>query len=106
MKKIKNETKNNFIPLSKIIEKKIKNDQFRKSFSEELSRLKLAHEIRILRQRKNMTQEDVALRAKMPQSVIARIESGSHGFSITTLHKIARVFNKQIGLVEPSQNRR
>ena len=42
--------------------------------------------------------EEVAIKADMPQSVIARIESGTHSFSISTLHKIAGVFDKHISL--------
>ena len=88
-----------FTPLDTIIRKKLINAQFRKSFSEEMGRLQLAHDIKTLRQKRKMTQGQVAARADMPQSVIARIESGTHSFSIATLHKIARVFDKQIGLV-------
>ena len=95
-----------FASLDKIIEKKLKNEQFQRSFSEEVGRLQLAHDIKTLRQKRKMTQGQVATQAHMPQSVIARIESGTHSFSITTLHKIARVFDKQIGLVGQSQNRR
>ena len=103
---MKKQTKeHNFIPLDTIIKKKLRNEQFRKSFSEEIDRLQLAHEIKTLRQKRKMTQKEVAAKADMPQSVIARIESGSHSFSIVTLHKIARVFDKQIGLVEQTQNR-
>lgn len=104
MKKITS-TKYNFTPLDKIIRRRIKNEEFRKSFSEEISRLQLAHEIKALRQKEKMTQEEVALKADMPQSVVARIESGTHSFSIATLHKIARVFDKQVGLVEQSRER-
>ena len=98
-------TKYSFMSLDKIVRAKLKNGQFRKSFSEEIGRLQLAHEIKVLRQKRKMTQEDVATKADMPQSVIARIESGTHSFSIATLHKIARVFGRSVGLVEQSQHR-
>jgi ribosome-binding protein aMBF1 (putative translation factor) len=97
----KQTTKSSFISLPEVIEKKLKNKKFKKAYSEEISRLQLAYEIRSLRQKKGMTQEQVAQKAKMPQSVIARIESGSRGFSISTLHKIAEVFDLEIGLVAP-----
>ncbi len=48
-----------------------------------------------------MTQQRVAKKAKMPQSVIARIESGSRGLSIGTLQKIALVFDREVGFVAP-----
>ncbi len=101
MKKVarKINKKYHFTLLDTVIAGRIKRGKFRKSFFEEMSRLQLAHEIRVLRQKKKMTQEEVAMKADMPQSVIARIESGTHSFSISTLHKIARVFDKQIGLV-------
>ncbi len=92
-----------FISLDKVLEKELKNETFKKSFSEEMSRLQLAHEIKMLRQKKKMTQTDVAKKADMPQSVIARIESGKHSFSIVTLHKIARVFDRQVGLVNQTK---
>ncbi len=95
----KNAGMHNFISLNKVIEKKMGNKQFRKSFTEEMGRLQLAHEIKMLRQKRKMTQGEVAAEAEMPQSVIARIESGTHSFSIATLHKVARVFDKHITLV-------
>ncbi|MBI3589100.1 MAG: helix-turn-helix transcriptional regulator [Candidatus Liptonbacteria bacterium] len=96
----------NFTPLDKIIVRKLKSKKFSQSYKEELGRLKLAHEIKTLRQERKMTQKEVATKADMPQSVIARIESGTHSFSIVTLHKIAGVFDKEVGLVEQSKNRR
>ncbi len=92
--------KHKSIPLNTIIREKLKNERFYKTFSEEVSRLQLAHEIKKLRQKRKMTQREVAIKADMPQSVIARIESGTHSFSIATLHKIANVFDRQVGLVK------
>ena len=97
--------KYNFTPLNKTISRKLKSDSFKKPFTEEMGRLKLAHEIKTLREKRKMTQEEVAAKADMPQSVIARIESGTHSFSISTLHKIARVFDKQISLSESATHR-
>mgnify|MGYP001569264432 CR=1 FL=1 len=99
-KKINTIQKSNFIPLQAAINRKLKSSKFRQVFSDEISRLKLAHDIKALRQQRKMTQEQVATATNMPQSVIARIESGTHSFSIATLHRIARVFDRQIGLVK------
>lgn len=94
-----------FISLNKVLRKELKNENFKKIFDEEMGRLQLAHEIKTLRQKNRMTQNDVARKADMPQSVIARIESGKHSFSIITLHKIAQVFDRQVGLVNQSNER-
>jgi predicted transcriptional regulator len=45
-----------------------------------------------------MSQVDLATKAVMPQSVIARIESGKHSFTFGTLDKIAHVLGKKIEL--------
>jgi DNA-binding XRE family transcriptional regulator len=94
-------TLKDFIPFEKLLAKQLKNKEFKEAYFEELSRLNLVHEIKTLRVQKRMTQAQVAAKAKMPQSVIARIESGSRGFSIATLHKIASVFDREVGLVAP-----
>ena len=95
-----------FTPLNTILKERSKNKRFRKVFTEETNRLQLIHEIKTLRQQKKMTQKQVAAKAHMPQSVVARLESGSHSFSIATLQRIAGVFNKKIALVENLQSRR
>lgn len=96
----KKDVKKEFVSLSKVIKEKSKDKKFKNLFSEEISTLKLAHEIRLLRQKRQMTQKQVAIRAEMPQSVIARLESGTHSFSIATLHKVARVFDRKVGLIK------
>lgn len=98
MKKI---TKKDFIPLSRALEKKMKSKRFRELFSEAMARRILAMELKALRAKQKMTQQQVAIKAKMPQSVIARIESGNHSASLATLQQVARVFHKRIGFVSP-----
>jgi ribosome-binding protein aMBF1 (putative translation factor) len=94
-----------FVPLEDVLAKKLKSKRFKKAYDEEMSRLQLAYDVRSLRQKKGMTQKQVAKEAKMPQSVVARIESGAHGLSLGTLYKIAGVFDREIRLVTPSKNR-
>ena len=72
---------------------------FKKAYSEEMARLKLAGQIKHIRLAKRLTQEMVAKKAIMPQSVIARIESGKHSYSLGTLYRVARAVNKEIQLV-------
>ncbi len=73
-----------------------KSDKFKKTYTKELVRLRLARQIREMRTAKKLTQKDVAQKAEMPQSVIARIESGKHSASLDTLERIAHVFNKEV----------
>lgn len=95
-----------FIPFEEFLKERFKDKSFRKGYLEKLAKLRLAHQIAVLRRKKRMTQKQVAEKAGMPQSVIARIESGRHSFSIATLHKIAGVFDTRIALVSTADGRR
>lgn len=68
-------------------------------FDAELARLRLIRQIRELRLSKKLTQKSFATRVGMPQSVIARLETGRHNFSMSTLYQIAGAFGKKIVLV-------
>ena len=100
MKKIK--TKNGeilkFYTAEEDFKKASKSQTFQDAYNEELIRLRLAHQIKKIRLGKCLTQKEVAVKAQMPQSVIARIESGTHSFSLGTLNRIAKVFNKEVEL--------
>jgi DNA-binding XRE family transcriptional regulator len=82
-----------------VLKKASRAKTFSKVYDEELARLALAKTIRELRALSHLTQKGVAERAGMPQSVIARLESGEHGVSLDTLNKIATVFGKRVALV-------
>lgn len=81
------------------LKKELKNKTFKKTYSEELSRLRLAKTVRESRLSRNMTQAAVAQKIDMPQSVIARLESGTHSVSVDTLSKIAVALGKQVELI-------
>ncbi|MEK7126322.1 MAG: helix-turn-helix transcriptional regulator [Patescibacteria group bacterium] len=76
-----------------------KKKEFRRAYDEEVVRLRLARQIRDLRSSNQMTQLVVAQKSGMPQSVIARIESGDRGISVDTLGRIAHTLGKEVQLV-------
>lgn len=76
-----------------------KNKAFQQAYKEEMARIKLSKQIRELRSARKMTQKAVAEKAHMPQSVLARIESGEHGISVDTLNRVATALGKKIQLV-------
>jgi DNA-binding XRE family transcriptional regulator len=100
MKKINIEKnkKLKFYTFDEVFAKSFKSKTFRDAYNEELVRLRLAHQIKKFRIESNLTQKAVAGKAQMPQSVIARVESGTHSFSLGTLNRIAKVFNKEVEL--------
>jgi DNA-binding XRE family transcriptional regulator len=97
--KTKNGKTLKFYTSDEVFTKASKSKAFVDAYNEELVRLRLVGEIKKLRLSKKLTQQNLAQKAQMPQSVIARIESGEHSFSIGTLNRIAKVFKKEVQLV-------
>ena len=68
----------------------LKDPEFRKHFEEERRALALALKIAQLREKKGLTQHEMAKLMGTSQQAISRIESGEYeGFSLKTLEKIA-----------------
>ena len=82
-----------------VFRKHSKSKKFRHAYDEERARLKLASRLRELRLNRKFTQKALAEKIHMPQSVVARLESGEHSFSLGTLQRVAHAFNKEIQLV-------
>lgn len=85
--------------LDQVLKKALKSSEFKEAYNEEIFRLKIAAEIKFLRIQKKLTQETFAKRAQMPQSVVARIESGNHSISLGTLSRVAHALGKRVQLV-------
>ncbi len=85
--------------LKEVFGKASKTKAFRLGYAQESARIELAQTIREMRKKKRYTQAAVAKLADMPQSVIARLESGEHGVSVETLSKVAHALGKKIQLV-------
>lgn len=82
-----------------LLAKELKNKEFRKAYEEEQERHALARQIRQTRAIRKLTQQAVAKKASMPQSVIARLESGDHGVSVETLSRVAHALGKRVEIV-------
>ena len=74
----------------------LKKKGFLEADNAENLRLEIARQVRVSRAAKKMTQKTVARKADMPQSVIARIESGRHDASLPTITKIASALGKKV----------
>ena len=55
--------------------------------------LKLGENIRTLRLKKNMSQNDLAIECNFEKASMSRIESGKSNPTIKTLYKISKVLN-------------
>ena len=97
--KTKNNRKLKFLTSDEVFSKHTRSKKFREGYHEENARLALVKQVKELRKGEKITQKELARRAKMPQSAIARIEKGEKGFTIGTISRIAEVFGKEIKLI-------
>ena len=101
MKKIKtdkNAVALRFYTTQEVFKKASRSRAFKDAYNEELNRLRLAQRVKELRVKNHLTQKALAKRVTMPQSVIARLESGEHSFSLNTLSRVAHAVGKEIQL--------
>ena len=85
--------------LEEVFAKAEKKKGFREAYAAEHARLEMIRRLREQRAAKRMTQKAVAQKADMPQSVIARAESGSRDMTMETLIRIAHAVGKRVQLV-------
>ena len=88
-----------FYPYEEVFKEYSKSKVFRGAFKEETARLKMIKQVREARLAKKMTQKKLATKTGMPQSAIARIESGRKGLSLATLSRVATALGKEVSLV-------
>ncbi len=73
-----------------------KSPGFSSKVEQELENLRIGEEIRNLRVSKGMTQEELASKMSTTKSAISRLENHSESVRLSTLEKVAEVFNKKV----------
>ncbi|MBI4849934.1 MAG: helix-turn-helix transcriptional regulator [Nitrospirae bacterium] len=75
----------------------LKDPQFRTHYRDERQALKLAMKITELREKKGLSQQELAKLMGTSQQAISRIESGEYeGFTLKTLEKLAEATGTQL----------
>lgn len=75
----------------------LKDPEFRAHYREERQALKLAMKIIKLREKKGLSQQQLAKLMDTSQQAISRIESGEYdGFTLKTLEKLAKATGTQL----------
>ena len=75
----------------------MKNPEFKKAFEKEEIFASIAIQIAQIRQKKGLSQGDLAKRLHSTQQTISRIEdTNNHSLSLTTLLKLAEVLHKKL----------
>lgn len=92
-------TGHKFYTFEEVLRKQFKIKGFKEGYEKEVARLSMVYQIKQARLSRKMTQRSLSKKAGMPQSVIARLESGRQGLSFATISKIATALDKKIQLV-------
>ena len=58
---------------------------------------KVAARIKKLREERHMTQEDLAVKAGVSRGYLARVETGRHEPTLSTLEKLAKALKVKVG---------
>jgi len=83
--------------LEKYINKREKkNPGFRQGVVEEYESLKIGMQIKELRSKSGMTQEEFAKKLKTTKSAVSRLENHAESVRLSTLEKVAFVFGKEL----------
>ncbi|MHC4886869.1 MAG: helix-turn-helix domain-containing protein [Planctomycetota bacterium] len=76
--------------LNDVLNKKMKNTEFREAFEEFEQGFQIAQRLATLRKKKGYTQKELAEKAHTSQSAIARLESGQHrNLTLSFLQKVS-----------------
>lgn len=73
-----------------------KSPGFTDKVEQELENLRIGEKIRNLRLEEGMTQEELAKKLSTTKSAISRLENHSESVRLSTLEKVAIIFNKKI----------
>lgn len=75
----------------------LRDAKFRKGYQEELEKLRVVDALIRLRERRGLTQTQLAHRIGVSQPFVAKLESGeTHNFSLETLVKLAMALDSEL----------
>jgi transcriptional regulator with XRE-family HTH domain len=79
------------------LKEQFKDKEFEKAYYEGLEKARIALEITLYREKKGLTQRELAKKVGTSQSAIARLESPDYrSYSITTLRKVAEALELEL----------
>lgn len=79
-----------------ITKREQKSPGFRKAVMDEYNNLKIGSQIKLLRTKKGMTQEEFALKMKTTKSAVSRLENHAESIRLSTLEKVANILGKKL----------
>ena len=84
--------------IDNVIQEKMKNPEFKKAFEKDVAQFSSSVALLKAREDAGLTQRELAEKAGVPQSTVARIECG-YSTSTKTLSKLSNAMNKTMRIV-------
>lgn len=79
------------------LKRELKSPEFKKAFDEEEIYASLAIQIAKIRQKRKLTQRELAKRLRTTQQTVSRLENpGNSSLTVHTLLNLARIFKKKL----------
>ena len=78
------------------LNQELKDPKFKKWYDYYGKQLEIAYAVLKLRKKHKMSQAELARKVGTTQSNVARMESGQQNFTVATLIKIAKIFEKKL----------
>lgn len=88
------------IDIKSILEEELKDPQFAKYYAQYVLEYELIAQLVSSRKRKNMTQDELAIRSGVKQQVISRLERHQVFPNLSTLAKLANALDLKITMIE------
>ena len=79
-----------------IAKREKKSPGFKKGVIDEYHNLRIGSQIKEMRTKKGMTQEEFAKRLKTTKSAVSRLENHTESIRLSTLEKVAEVLGKKL----------
>lgn len=79
-----------------ITKREKKSPGFRKGVMDEYHNLRIGSQIKEMRTKKGMTQEEFAKRLKTTKSAVSRLENHTENIRLSTLEKVADILGKKL----------
>ena len=78
------------------LSKELKNPEFREAFETHYLEALIAEKLHDLREKKHLTQKQLATRAHMQQNAVSRIEKGENSLTLRTVQKMATALGYEV----------
>lgn len=82
--------------LADYLREQLRNKELRKCYHTYGKQLEIAYRILQLRKMAKISQKELARKIGTTQGNVARMEAGQQNFTVGTLDKVARIFNKNL----------